>query len=94
MRCLATFPASHASFFRIKFVCRSFLMRCLASLAGYRALLIFIHGSKATFALSATPAIATSLSIRSHVEPPVPYIQYSGDMQCAEVDVWILISIY
>jgi hypothetical protein len=41
--CLAAFPASLASFFRIKFVRRSFFMSRLAALAGYRALLIFIH---------------------------------------------------
>jgi len=47
------------------------LVRRFATLACYFALLGFIHGSKASFALAAASVIAISASIRNHDAPPV-----------------------
>jgi len=68
---LSTLPACRARFFGRKFMGSSLLVRRFATLACYFALLGFIHGSKASFALAAASVIAISASIRNHDAPPV-----------------------
>jgi hypothetical protein len=55
-------PAGLPGFFRSKLMRSTLLVGGLATLAGYFALLIFIHGSKTAF-VAVSPVITTSSSI-------------------------------
>jgi len=60
MRGMASFAPRFTRLFGSELVRRSLFMRSVTTLAGYLALLILIHRGKATFAGSATLAIAST----------------------------------